>query len=102
MKLIQELCEHIEEEICDAECYAGMAIHYMDTEPEAAELFHNLSKEEMGHMGKMHRMVSDMITQYRKEHGDPPAEMLAVYNYMHDKSMKHAAKVRSLQGMYSS
>lgn len=101
MKLIQELCEHMEEEIHDAECYANMAIHYADTEPEAAELFFTLSKEEMGHMSKLHRLVADLIAKYRKEHGDPPPEMLAVYNYLHDKSMKHAAEVRSLQGMYS-
>ena len=101
MKIIQELSEHIEEEIHDAECYAKMAIHYHETEPEAAELFFTLSKEEMQHMAKLHHEAADLITKYRKEHGEPPESMMAVYNYLHDKSMEHAAQVRQLQGMYN-
>ena len=101
MKIIQEMSEHIAEEIKDAECYAKMAIHYQESEPEAADLFFSLSKEEMQHMAKLHHEVADMIAKHRKEHGEPPESMLAVYNYLHDKSMEHAAQVRQLQGMYN-
>lgn len=100
MKLIQELCEHIEEEICDAECYAKLALHYQEEEPDTAELFYTLSNEEMLHMLKLHHDVGKLIAKHRKEHGEPPAEMLAVYNYLHDKSVAHAAEVRNLQGMW--
>lgn len=78
-----------------------MAIHYHETQPEAAELFHTLSKEEMQHMQKLHHEAEDMIAKYRKTKGEPPAEMMAVYNYLHDKSMEHAAHVRELQGMFN-
>ena len=41
-----------------------------------------------------------MISDYRKEHGDPPAAMMAVYEYVHKQHIDHVAKVKILQEMY--
>lgn len=100
MKIIQKLSEKIEDEIHDAECYAKMALEYRDEYPELARIANNLSAQEMDHMNSLHQIVVNLIDQYRRTNGEPPADMLAVYNYLHKKHIDHAAAVNVLRSMY--
>jgi ferritin len=50
MKLIKKLTEYIEEELCDSEKYALMAMELKESYREAANLMYMLSLEEMKHM----------------------------------------------------
>ena len=100
MKLIKKLSDYITEEIADAKKYAEEALLYKDDEPELARAFYNLSTQELEHMQVLHDHVSHVIETYRKEHGDPPAEMQAVYDYLHEKQMDEAAQVKAKQMLY--
>ena len=101
MKIIKCLSELIEEELQDAGKYADLAIKWKEEEPAAAELFHELSKEEMGHMSKLHDMVQELIEAYRQKTGDPPKEMITLYEYLHEKHKETATQVKVKQGMYA-
>ena len=90
----------IADEIEGAECYAKAAVKYKAERPELANLMYALSGEELGHMQRLHKAVVEVIEKYRKEHGEPPANMMAVYEYLHDKQIEEAAEVKRLQDMY--
>lgn len=100
MKIIKCLSELIEEELSDANKYIDLAMRWRQDEPDTADLFYELSTEEMGHVDKLHEEVSDLIEEYRREHGDPPKEMMVLYEYLHEKHIGTATQIRVKQGIY--
>ena len=100
MKIIKCLSEKIEDELHDADEYIDIAVRWKSEEPETADLFYELSVEEMGHMEKLHKEVADLIEDYRKENGDPPKEMMTLYDYLHEKHIGTATQIRVKQGLY--
>ena len=102
MRIIKCLTEKIKEEIHDADAYINLATEWKEEEPETAELFYELSTEEMGHAERLHNAVVEMINAYREEHGDPPKVMLELYDYMHAQQIEESMRVKIKQGMYKS
>jgi ferritin len=100
MKIIKVLSEKIKEELNDAESYITLAMEWKKDERVAAALFAELSAEEMGHADELHTEVTQLISRYRQTQGEPPAGMLAIYEYLHEQQMENAMRVRVKQGMY--
>ena len=97
MKIIEKLTDMIDEELHDAEKYALCAQKYGDEYPELAQTFLVLSREEMRHKDMLHEQVVKIIAKHRAEHGEPPAAMKAVYDYLHQKAVDRAAEITRLQ-----
>lgn len=100
MEIIKILSKKISDEIEDAREYAKMANEYRETYPETARTLYGISIEEMDHMSRIHNAVANIIENYRKKNGEPPADMMAVYEYLHREWIDRAAEVKILQAMY--
>ena len=100
MKIIKALEELIEEEIDDVKKYAKLAVEYKENHPALAQVFFNLSTQEDGHQAALHTEVVKIIEDYRRKNGEPPAAMMAVYEYVHKKHIDNLAKARAYQDLY--
>ena len=100
MQVIKLLADKIEDELNDAEHYAKLALEYKETDPETAALFFKLSNDETVHQELLHKSVVGHIMDYRREHGEPPAAMQAVYDHLHKRFIEKEEKVLALQAKY--
>lgn len=94
------LSEMIEDTIENAEDYIESAIEIKDEFPDVAKTLASISENEMTNMSSLHSIVTKTISDYRKEHGEPPAPMMAVYDYLHKRHIDNAARVKAMQQMY--
>lgn len=100
MKIIECLSKKMSEEIHDAREYARMALEQKEKRRGLADTFFNLSQEEMRHMSMLHDEVEKIIDEYRRAKGDPPPEMMAVYEYLHGQNIEAATEVKMMQQLY--
>lgn len=100
MKIIKELSKDIEKELDIAEDYARKAIQHKINFPDVAKAYLSISNSHMDMMNILHGQVVNIITAYRKTDGEPPAPMMAVYDYLHERFMEKAAAIKNLQSLF--
>ncbi len=100
MMIIKCVTDKIKEEIHDANSYIDLAIKWKEEEPETADLFSELSAEELGHMQRLHDAVTELISKYREENGEPPKIMQMLYDDLHKKQIEDTMMVKVKQAMY--
>lgn len=100
MKIIKCIAEKIEDELHDASEYVELAMKWKKEQPDVAELFYTLSTEEMDHMERLHAAVQELIGEYREQHGEPPKDMMVLYDYLHEKHIATATEIKVKQGIY--
>lgn len=101
MKIIAKLIDMIQDELDGAEEYAKCALEVKSEHPKLAAKFNELSAVEMQHMRALHGEVTRMIEEYRQKNGEPPADMLAIYRYEHEKHIKQAAQIKAYIDEYN-
>lgn len=101
MQVIKCLSENIECTLDAAEENIKKAVKYKDEFPVAAKAFYTQSTLLMDSIKGQHDAVVTLIEAYRKEKGEPPAPMMAIYNYMHERQMTQAAAIKTLQDMFN-
>ena len=101
MKIIKCLSEDIECTLDMAEDEIKKAIMYKEEYPAAAKAFFAKSVALMDSIKASHDAVVSLIEGYKKEKGEPPAPMMAIYNYMHERHINKAAAIKTLQDMYA-
>ena len=77
-----------------------MALEVREEYPELARTLYNISLQEMEHMQMLHNEVTEIIKRYREQNGEPPADMMAVYNYLHEEQIEKSAEVKTMQSMF--
>ena len=100
MKIIEKLSDMITDELNDAEKYAKCALKHKEERPSLAQTFYSLSIDEMKHMNMLHDEVVKIINEYRSSGNEVPAEMQAVYDYIHNRQIEHATNVKIIQETY--
>lgn len=99
MKEIKKISEQIDAELEDAEKYLKCAYKHKEDNPILADMYYNLSVAEMEHVTILHEASVKLINDYSAK-GTIPEGMQAVYDYLHDRHIKWARKIKSRQDEY--
>lgn len=100
MLIIKDLEMFMDKKIHMAKKTIEFAIKHKTDEPEIAKLFYELSVSEIQDMNAMHNHIVNKIQMYRKEHGEPPEAMKAVYDWQHEKQVSDVAEIKVMQAMF--
>ena len=100
MRIIAALADLIDDELDGAEEYAELAHKHKLDQPRLAETIIGLAETEMTHVKTLHAEAARLIEESLKRDGDPPADMMAVYEYEHGKQIKRAAAIRQMIAEY--
>ena len=100
MKIIEYISDKIEDEVEDASDYAKEAIAEKTMYPWLSEIFYSISLDESKHKQMLHDAVVRRIKEYREKTGEPPADMMARYEYLHGKHIEAAKDAKLYQEMY--
>ena len=98
--LIRQISEMIEEEIAGARNYALLAVKYKTEHPTMSKAFYDICTDELRHINMLHGEVVKLIEQEKKDHGEPPAAMMAVYEYMHERQIKAVNEIKMMMQQY--
>ena len=99
MEIIRRISEKIDEELHDAEKYIKCAFKVREEYPQLANTYYQLSLEEMKHVTMLHDSVVKIINDYKRENEVPEA-MQILFDYLHDRQIKWAAKIKAKQEQY--
>lgn len=100
MRKISELYDHIKEEIEDAEEYIRDALRCKENDRDIADTYCTLAEEELKHAEALHKQVVRVIEAYRKTNGDPPPDMQARYDILHEMHIADVNKIRLMVRIY--
>ena len=100
MKEIKKIVEQIDEELLDAEKYLKCADKYKDSNPTLADMYYKLSVAEMGHVSILHEASVKIINDYSATNPIPEG-MQAVYDYLHERHIKWANKIKARQEAFA-
>jgi len=102
MRKVQDLAEHIREEITDAEKYARAAMEHRDTDKQLADMYMRLADGELAHARMEHDQAVRIIRE-RKDAGEEiPKGMMEMWEWEHRIDVEDEAAVRVLMEMYRS
>lgn len=96
MEIIKTISEKIDEELHDAEKYIKCAFRVADEYPQLADTYYRLSLEEMNHVTMLHENVVKIINAIKQNNEIPPG-MQMLYDYLHERQIKWAAKIKAKQ-----
>lgn len=99
MEIIKRVVEKIDDELMDAEKYIKCAYKVEEEYPQLADTYYQLSLEEMKHVTMLHEAVVAIINDYKKDHPVPEG-MQTLYDYLHQKQIRKAAKIKAKQEQF--
>lgn len=100
MKVIKDVSKDIECALDHAEDAVKKAILLKSDWPTLAQRYFNNSNTYLDLMKGLHDEIVVIINNYRKTEGEPPAPMMAIYNYLHERFIEKAAAIKNLQDLY--
>ena len=100
MKILKDLIEKADDTLEEIEFYAEKAHHLRTEHKELADTYIKIGDMHVEIYKMLHDRMVDLINEQRKTGTPPPASMLAIWEYEHEKLVKEFAEAKYLIDEY--
>ena len=98
---IREMSKHIDNELEYAEEYAKFALKYQSIDKNMADMYYKLAEDETRHYNMLHVQGVKLIKEYTEKGEKIPASMQSMYDYLHERHIEKANKVKLYMDQYN-
>ena len=95
MKVIKKIIEHMDDSLDEAYDYYMDYVLYKEEHPKYANLSLELARTHMDLYNRLHQVVVNSINDYKVTSGEPPKEMLVIWNYEHERLVEEYENLKS-------
>lgn len=100
MKILKDLIEKADDTLEEIFFYAEKAHHLRAEHKELADTYIKIAEMHIGIYNMLHERMVALIAEYRKSGDNPPASMLEIWNYEHEKLVKEFSEAKFLVEEY--
>lgn len=100
MKALTHLIEKANDTLEEIEWYAEKAIHYKNEHKSLADTYIKIAETHIAIYDMLHREMVNLIEEKKRNVQNPPPEMLAIWDYEHEKLIKEFKEAKVLVEEY--
>ena len=96
MKVLKDLIQKADDTLDEIEWYAEKAHHLKMDHRAIADTYIKIAEMHISIYGMLHERMTAVIEEHRRQSGEPPKTMLAIWEYEHEKLVKEFAEAKYL------
>lgn len=100
MKILKHLIEKADDTLEEIEWYAEKALHYKNEHKGLADVYNKIGEMHITIYDMLHKQMVDLIDEHRRMGNTPPPEMIAIWDYEHEKLIKEFAEAKTMIDEY--
>jgi hypothetical protein len=100
MRVLGDVITKMHDTMDEVEYYAEKAIYLKPTYKDLADCFIKIAEMHITIYGMLHEEVVDLIADEKRKGVQPPPEMIAIWNYEHERLTKEFATVKAIVSSY--
>ena len=100
MKILKDLIKKSEDTLEEIEWYAEKALHFKQDHKSLADVYNKIGEMHITIYDMLHKEMVELIDEHRRMGHQPPPEMLAIWEYEHEKLIKEFAEAKTMVEEY--
>lgn len=100
MKILTKMIEKAHDTMEEVEWYAEKALHYKGDHKSTADIYNKIAEMHVQIYDMLHKEMVGLIDEYKRMGHQPPAEMLAIWDYEHGRLIKEFAEAKAIVEEY--
>lgn len=100
MKILTKMIEKAEDTLNEIEWYGEKALHYKADHKAVADVYNKIADMHITIYDMLHKEMVALIDEHRRTGHTPPPEMLAIWDYEHEKLIKEFAEAKVMVEEY--
>ena len=100
MKILTKMIDKADDTLEEIEWYAEKAMHYKADHKSVADAYNKIAEMHMSVYDILHKEMVNLIDEHKRMGHNPPPEMLAIWDYEHQKLIKRFAEAKILVDEY--